>query len=94
MSALAQSVPEYDHAFVAWVQEDAGSLAECGRLTGRALVVIGPEGGLSPEEVELLVKAGAKSITLGPRRLRTETAALAALTLVLDRAGETSRPMQ
>ena len=94
MAALAGSIGEYDHAFVAWVQEGSGSLADCGRLAGKALIVIGPEGGFDAEEVALLVESGAKSITLGPRRLRTETAALAALTLVLDRAGETSRPMQ
>lgn len=40
------------------------------------LVLVGPEGGFSPEEVELLDKANFKSIGLGPRILRTETAPL------------------
>src|SRR5690606_29369961 len=40
------------------------------------LVVFGPEGGLSREEVEQLITMGFQSISLGPRILRTETAPL------------------
>jgi len=43
------------------------------------LVCIGPEGGISPEEAKLLKKKGAYPVRLGPRILRTETAALYAL---------------
>ena len=43
----------------------------------------GPEGGLSPAEDALARKAGFVPVTLGPRVLRAETAALAALTLAL-----------
>ncbi len=46
--------------------------------SGFALVV-GPEGGLSPSEVSMCVKNGGSTISLGPRILRTETAALAAI---------------
>lgn len=41
-----------------------------------ALVMIGPEGDFSEEEVELALKYGFKPISLGKSRLRTETAAL------------------
>ena len=49
------------------------------------VLLIGPEGGFSEEEVELSIKAGFTPISLGERRLRTETAAtvLAALSLML-----------
>lgn len=40
---------------------------------------IGPEGGIAPEEMELLLNNNAKSITLGKRILRTETAGLMVL---------------
>lgn len=43
-----------------------------------ALVLIGPEGDFSPEEVALALKEGFEPISLGASRLRTETAALAA----------------
>ena len=38
------------------------------------LIVIGPEGGISPKEEDLMEKAGFLPITLGPRILRTEVA--------------------
>lgn len=46
------------------------------------LLVIGPEGGFSPDEASEAMRHGFKSIRLGRRILRTETAALAALSLV------------
>lgn len=46
-------------------------------------VFIGPEGGFEPSEVEAAVNAGAKAITLGHRILRTETAGLAALSILM-----------
>jgi 16S rRNA (uracil1498-N3)-methyltransferase len=45
-------------------------------------VLIGPEGGLDDVEQEAAVTAGFKAVRLGPRVLRTETAALAALTII------------
>jgi 16S rRNA (uracil1498-N3)-methyltransferase len=42
-------------------------------------LLIGAEGGLSPNEIEMANKNGFQSIILGPRILRTETAALAAM---------------
>lgn len=48
-------------------------------------LVIGPEGGIAPEELHALTDAGAIAVTLGPRILRTETAPLAALAVVMDR---------
>lgn len=45
-------------------------------------ILIGPEGGLERDEVRLAEAGGFKRVRLGPRTLRTETAALAALTAV------------
>lgn len=42
-------------------------------------VMIGPEGGFSPEEEQLAIQQGAIALSMGPRILRTETAGLAAL---------------
>jgi 16S rRNA (uracil1498-N3)-methyltransferase len=42
-------------------------------------LLIGPEGGLAPEEQELALACGFQPVRLGPRILRTETAAMAAL---------------
>ena len=46
-------------------------------------IFIGPEGGFSPEEVEVLKANGATVATLGKRILRTETAPLAALSAIM-----------
>jgi 16S rRNA (uracil1498-N3)-methyltransferase len=43
------------------------------------LLLVGPEGGLTPDEVDLALQFGFASVRLGPRILRTETAALAAI---------------
>lgn len=46
-------------------------------------IVIGPEGGIDKEEIEMLKKAGAKIVTLGQRILRTETVALNVLSIIM-----------
>ncbi|MGA8006904.1 MAG: RsmE family RNA methyltransferase, partial [Burkholderiales bacterium] len=48
----------------------------------------GPEAGFSAEEEALLVGAGFEPVRLGPRVLRTETAALAALAAINALAGD------
>ena len=45
-------------------------------------LLIGPEGGLTPHEEDAAVAAGALSLSMGPRVLRTETAGLAALAVL------------
>lgn len=47
------------------------------------LILIGPEGGFSEEEMRLAADSGFVPISLGPRRLRSETAALSALSWVV-----------
>lgn len=46
-------------------------------------IVVGPEGGLDADEVQRLLAAGARPLTLGPRVLRFETAAITALAVAL-----------
>lgn len=53
--------------------------------TGELLLVVGPEGGLSPEEVAAFQAAGAMAYRLGPTVLRTSTAGTAALAVLLAR---------
>ncbi len=56
--------------------------------TGDVLVVVGPEGGVTPHELEALRRAGARAVRLGDSVLRTSTAgpaALAVLSVLLGR---------
>jgi len=51
-------------------------------IHGGVTVLIGPEGGLDEVEQEAAIAAGFKAVRMGPRVLRTETAAIAALTIL------------
>lgn len=57
----------------------AKRLTEIQKPTGEIQLLIGAEGGLSQEEIDLATSQNFQSIVLGPRILRTETAALTAI---------------
>lgn len=57
-------------------------LSDVLRADGQALVLIGPEGDFSADEVRRAVEAGFRPVSLGKSRLRTETAALVAVHLM------------
>ncbi|MCZ4515473.1 16S rRNA (uracil(1498)-N(3))-methyltransferase [Streptomyces sp. ActVer] len=58
--------------------------------SGRIVLVVGPEGGVSPEELAAFTQAGAKTCRLGRSVLRTSTAGTAAAALLLTRTGRWS----
>ncbi|QBE62820.1 16S rRNA (uracil(1498)-N(3))-methyltransferase [Pseudoduganella lutea] len=60
------------------------SLVDWARQAGpqAVTIMVGPEGGFTDEEEDAAVRAGAVMVTMGPRVLRTETAALAALAML------------
>ncbi len=60
-----------------------GGAGTQGAPAGEAQILIGPEGGFTPEEAAAAVEAGAVPATLGPRILRSETAAIVAAALAL-----------
>ncbi|MEU5805524.1 16S rRNA (uracil(1498)-N(3))-methyltransferase [Streptomyces sp. NPDC047718] len=57
---------------------------------GSIVLVVGPEGGVSPEELALFAEAGAHPFRLGPSVLRTSTAGTAATAVLLARTGRWS----
>jgi len=54
------------------------------------VALVGPEGGWSDDELDILNAFGCQAISLGPRVLRTETAAIAAITLIQNATGDLS----
>ncbi|MDT6981863.1 16S rRNA (uracil(1498)-N(3))-methyltransferase [Streptomyces lusitanus] len=58
--------------------------------SGEIVLVVGPEGGISPDELELFAQAGAKPYRLGRSVLRTSTAGTAATAVLLARTGRWS----
>jgi 16S rRNA (uracil1498-N3)-methyltransferase len=84
--ALPEVVREIGDHDVAWVFWEGGgqALAAAAAATGppgRLLLLVGPEGGFTPDEVALAEGAGARLVSLGPRTLRAESAGLAAVAL-------------
>jgi 16S rRNA (uracil1498-N3)-methyltransferase len=63
-------------------------LADLEGVSAGITVLIGPEGGLEDLERQSALAAGFKPVRLGPRVLRTETAAIAALTIIQQRCGD------
>ena len=60
------------------IETEKSTLKECIDVNSDYLVLIGPEGDFTPQEINDALKADFTPITLGSSRLRTETAALAA----------------
>jgi 16S rRNA (uracil1498-N3)-methyltransferase len=66
----------------------AVSLADAARGEVSVEVLIGPEGGLEVDERDAALAAGFRACRLGPRVLRSETAAIAALAILQSAAGD------
>lgn len=78
---LLERMAQFDHVLVAYEEEakagERSRLAQVlGQLTARQklLVLVGPEGGISPQEISSYQEHGAQLVGLGPRILRAETA--------------------
>lgn len=66
------------------LHEQAGTPLSAVPLLGDVVLVVGPEGGIAPEELDLL---GGTAVRLGPSVLRTSTAGAAAAAVVSARTG-------
>ncbi|MVO99465.1 16S rRNA (uracil(1498)-N(3))-methyltransferase [Paenibacillus lutrae] len=83
--ARAESSGEAVHSVRVSGGQEAGLIAEA---PARLLLIIGPEGGFSEQEIKEAEAAGCVSVSLGRRILRTETAAMVGLTCILYESGE------
>jgi len=76
----------HDLIIIAYEDEKGTTLKSLLKTNSKArdiAIVIGPEGGLERAEVDMLIQKGGTAVTLGPRILRTETAGMAALAMIL-----------
>jgi 16S rRNA (uracil1498-N3)-methyltransferase len=88
---LIKKVGGFDLSLIAEKHQTSKSLAEYKFISSEfkdVLLVVGPESGLSGEEVDLAVKMGIKPVSLGQRRLRAETAGMIFPALVLNHLGD------
>ncbi|MBS2961956.1 16S rRNA (uracil(1498)-N(3))-methyltransferase [Actinocrinis puniceicyclus] len=83
-------------SLAAVLHEDArSSLADLEPTrTGDIVLVVGPEGGISPDELRVFGEAGAAAYRMGPTVLRTSTAGAAAVAVLLARSGRWSAQNQ
>lgn len=84
-SDLAEVVAAADLAVVLHEDATAPLSALDVPASGRIVVVVGPEGGIAPEELAALEAAGARTVRLGAEVLRTSTAGVVAVAALLAR---------
>ena len=87
--SLKQLLDQTGSRTLYFADEEGGEPAASAMRPGSALILTGPEGGFTAEERALVRSAlGSIAISLGPRTLRAETAALAALAAYMALAGD------
>lgn len=89
LTAALEELPECPNSWiltpgyaesVQWGKTDTNTKTETQQLFQR--VLIGPEGGLHQDEIELALRSGMRHVELGPRILRSETAAVSAVSIL------------
>ncbi len=80
---------KHDLFILGWEEEKKKRVVDLDTRAGDSvLLAVGPEGGFTPEEAEAARAAGARTVTLGQRKLRSETASLVLTALVLQKLGD------
>ena len=82
------TTPSAGLKLLAWEDEAAQRLRDLPVAATSTLIVVGPEGGFAPHEVAAAHARDFATITLGPRVLRAETAAIVAVALLQQRWGD------
>ena len=90
-AALPKMLKQHDTALLLWEEargyrvKDAFTKHPCAK---NIAYIVGPEGGITKDEAQSLIEAGAEAITMGPRILRAETAAIAGCAAILTLWGD------
>ena len=85
---ICENINEYDIVLVAYENEEDNTLkTELQKIKRtdnlKIAIIIGPEGGIDKKEILQLKEVGAKTITLGQRILRTETASIVVISNII-----------
>src|SRR5262249_30230182 len=84
-------VPSPGLRLVAWEEEHERTFATLPEAATAVVIVLGPEGGLAEDEVADARAHGFQAVSLAPRVLRAETAAIVAAALCQHRWGDVGR---
>ncbi len=85
--SFLSSLSGYSIALLGYEKEEEKFLSDILPFSpreGRILLIIGPEGGFSDEEIEVAKREGILTFSLGKRRLAAGTAALSALSIIIE----------
>jgi 16S rRNA (uracil1498-N3)-methyltransferase len=87
---MVEILKDEEHIIVPYEMESSKGIKEVLKgITGKRInVVIGPEGGFEEYEIDMLRAIGAQVVTLGPRILRTETAGIVTVAMILYELGD------
>jgi 16S rRNA (uracil1498-N3)-methyltransferase len=80
---LTKAFSLYDEVLLAYENSETKLSTILNKKAKKILLIIGPEGGFTEEEIKMATQKGAKLFSLGKRRLRSETAAIVAISLLL-----------
>lgn len=84
---IMKEIGQYELVLFPYENEEAFTIKDCLRNLDvkpqRIAIIIGPEGGFSDKEAEMIKNAGAKCVTLGKTILRTETAGIVTIAMVM-----------
>ncbi len=79
---------DFDKVLFAYEDEKKNRIKDCDLSGKKIALIVGAEGGFTPEEAQIAKESGAQIVTLGRRILRAETASIVASALLLDALGE------
>jgi 16S rRNA (uracil1498-N3)-methyltransferase len=86
IQSLIDNHSSFNHILIAYENQDNYQTnIAINKITpnDKVAIIIGPEGGFEPEEIKAISNIGGKAISLGKRILRTETASLALLSMLV-----------
>lgn len=84
-------IAKHDVTALLWEEADGYRLKDAWQEFSDAedvAYIVGPEGGISQREAEAFIEAGAKCVSLGPRILRAETAAVTGCAVIMSLWGD------
>ena len=85
---VLESFKDFDKVIFAYENEKVNRIADAVKGAKNLAIVVGPEGGFTPEETAKAIENGGAVVTLGRRILRAETASIVSATLALEGLGE------
>lgn len=86
LSDVCGTISQFDLTIVAYEDEDKTTIKQVlndNKDIKNIAIIVGPEGGIGSDEIDMLIDSGAKAVSLGKQILRTETAPVAMISMIM-----------